>query len=145
VIVGSGPGRDTYRQLAALHYASPYVQFIDWMPRQELISLYRHASAFLFPSHEGAGMVVSEALSFGLPVICLDNAGPGEFINPACGIGVKAGTREETIDALAKAIGQLYHNTPLRKQMGEAARQRFETTFHWNRRGEALHRIYETL
>ena len=43
---------------------------------------------FSFPSHEGAGMVVAEAMSFGLPVVCLNNEGPGEFITTNCGFAV---------------------------------------------------------
>ena len=49
------------------------------------MNIFQNGVAFLFPSHEGAGMVVTEALSFGLPVICLDNAGPGELIDSSSG------------------------------------------------------------
>ena len=44
------------------------VTFIHWIKRSELSALYRESDVFLFPSHEGAGMVVAEAMSYGLPV-----------------------------------------------------------------------------
>jgi len=44
---------------------------------------------FLFPSFEGAGMVVIEAMAAGLPVVCLDYSGPGEIVTDECGIKIK--------------------------------------------------------
>ena len=48
------------------------------VPRAEVLRRMCSASALLFPSfHDSAGFVVSEALSLGLPVVCLDHGGPG--------------------------------------------------------------------
>ncbi len=56
---------------------------LPWLERAELLTLYREASVFFFPSHEGAGMVVAEAMSYGVPVLCYRNEGPGELVPPA--------------------------------------------------------------
>ena len=45
----------------------------------------RKADLFLFPSFEGGGMVVLEALAHGLPVVCLQYGGPGEMVSTARG------------------------------------------------------------
>jgi glycosyltransferase involved in cell wall biosynthesis len=145
VIVGSGPEQDYYRALAQKHGVKENVKFIDWIERKDLLKLYKTSSAFLFPSHEGAGMVVSEAMSFGLPVICLNNAGPGEFIDKFSGFAIKIQDYQNTIRDLKKAIFNLYSNSALRRDMGKSARLRFENNFHWDRRGEALSRTYSKL
>jgi glycosyltransferase involved in cell wall biosynthesis len=145
VIVGSGPERDYYYDLAVKNKVSANVKFIDWIDRKDLLELYKKSSAFLFPSHEGAGMVVSEAMSFGLPVICLNNSGPGEFIDENSGFAIKIQDYKSTVQDLKTAISNLYLNTSLRLKMGESARLRFENNFHWDRRGEALNLIYSKL
>jgi glycosyltransferase involved in cell wall biosynthesis len=45
------------------------VQFLGWIPDDELEDLYRAADCFVFPSlHEGFGLPVLEAMARGLPV-----------------------------------------------------------------------------
>ncbi len=146
VLVGQGPEEEFFKQLASSYGIEKNLRFVNWIERSELMKLFRESSAFLFPSHEGAGMVVAEALSFGLPVICLDNEGPGQFINPECGYAVPQGSYSETASALAKAIDNIFFtSTENREKMRHAAREHFENNFHWNRRGEQLNAIYQSL
>ena len=145
IIVGSGPEKKLLNKLAEENGLKNHAVFIDWLDRSALLELYRESTVFLFPSHEGAGMVVAEALSFALPVICLDNEGPGEFITSDCGITIPTGDYEHTVERLGNAIGTLYHNEKKRKEMSLKARERFETHFSWNKRGDALNEIYKTL
>ena len=144
-LVGSGAELAFLTSLANELKVSHKVKFITWIERSELMEKFKAASAFLFPSHEGAGMVVAEALSFGLPVICLDNEGPGQFINDQCGYAIPQSSYENTVAALAKAICDLYAFPNKRQQMSFAARQQFETIFHWDQRGEQLQKIYAQL
>jgi glycosyltransferase involved in cell wall biosynthesis len=142
ILVGSGPETNYLKKLADQNQISKYITFIDWIERKKLIALYGESSVFLFPSHEGAGMVVSEALSFGLPVICLENSGPGEFIDENSGFAVQIQSYSKTINALSKAITQLHSNKTLAAQMRNSARLRYLNHFNWDKRGEELHNIY---
>ena len=144
-LVGSGPEEALLRELILKNKISSFVQIISWIEREELLEKFKTSSVFLFPSHEGAGMVVAEALSFGLPVICLDNVGPGKLIDSSCGITVPESTYEDTIQNLAQGLLQLFHNKNIRIAMNQAARQRFLDIFHWDRRGEQLKEIYANL
>ena len=145
VIVGSGEELNFYKKLCNEHDIDAYVKFVEWIDRQELMELFREAAIFLFPSHEGAGMVVAEALSFGLPVICLKNCGPGEFIDKSCGYAIPIQDYKATVSDIGKAISELYNNPKLKDDMSEKARLKFEEKFHWNRRGEVLHTVYSKL
>lgn len=144
-LIGSGPEEAFLKQLCKDHNIEKNIEFIDWIPRIELMDLFKKSSAFLFPSHEGAGMVVPEALSFGLPVICLDNWGPGSFVTPETGYKIPIQAFDETVNDLAAAITDLYSNTEKQIVMRKNARQLFEKEFHWNTRGEKLKEIYAKL
>ena len=144
-IIGSGPELSNYKDLCTKLNINQYVSFVSWIERTELLKIYGDSNAFLFPSHEGAGMVVAEAMSFGLPVICLDNCGPGEFIDESCGFKVTGNTYNETIEALSHAINTLYIDHNLQDKMSFAARKRFLTQFQWDNRGDQLRKIYDKL
>ena len=66
-IVGEGPEEAHLRSLIKKQGIIDKVEIINWMERKDLMNLMKESSLFLFPAHEGAGMVVAEALSFALP------------------------------------------------------------------------------
>jgi glycosyltransferase involved in cell wall biosynthesis len=143
--VGSGPEEALLKEMCSTLGIEKKVKFISWIERDALMRMFKTSSVFLFPSHEGAGMVVAEALSFGVPVVCLDNEGPGEFINESCGIKVKQSSYTATTNALGDALGILHTDFKKHQKMRLGARRRFESLFHWDRRGEQLQNIYASL
>lgn len=80
VIVGNGPERDALRQEAA----DSGLENFFLLPNQStevLLGLYQRADAFVMPSLEDVwGLVVSEALWAGLPVLCSKYAGCAEAL-----------------------------------------------------------------
>lgn len=144
-LVGSGPQKELYEKIIAQNNIKPYVEIIEWMNRSELMKLYEKSAVFLFPSHEGAGMVVAEALSFGLPVICLDNEGPGQYIDNKCGFAIPQSDYLETVLELKQAIQKLYSDENLLHKMSINARKKYQERFTWNSRGEYLKNIYNQL
>ncbi|QIH40029.1 glycosyltransferase [Flavobacterium sp. Sr18] len=144
-LIGTGPEKDFYKTIIAQNHIEPYVEIIEWIDRSELMKCYEKSSVFLFPSHEGAGMVVAEALSFGLPVICLDNEGPGEFINSKCGFTASQIAYNGTVLELKEALSKLYLDKNLLHQMSLDARKHYLNNFTWDSRGDYLQKIYNTL
>ncbi|WKL47797.1 glycosyltransferase family 4 protein [Flavobacterium pectinovorum] len=144
-LVGSGPERTLYEKIIAESKIQANVEIIEWIERKELMKLYEKASVFMFPSHEGAGMVVAEALSFGLPVICFDNIGPGQYITSECGFVIPKANYTTSVFNLKQALSQLYLSDTLLSEMSAAARKRYLERFTWESRGEHLRTIYNTL
>lgn len=143
-IVGKGPLLDavklTIQKLGLAH--AVVVQ--EWVQKDQMPDIYASASAFFFPSHEGAGMVVPEALSYGLPVVCFDNEGPGEFIDDSCGIKIPYSSHEASVSQFAEALGLLYHNKSVLEELSKGAVRKFDHSFKWDVKGDVLKNIYAT-
>ena len=92
------------------------ITVIDWISQDELKKYYQESTVFVFPSfRDSGGMVVLEALSFGLPVICLDLGGPGQIVDETCGrlIETQNKTEDEIVNAIVSAISELTSNPEL--------------------------------
>ncbi|MEL6864881.1 MAG: glycosyltransferase family 4 protein [Bacteroidota bacterium] len=144
-LIGKGPEEALMRAMIEEEQIGESVDIIHWMDRSELLRLYQQAHLFLFPSHEGAGMVVAEAMAAGLPVLCFDNCGPGEFVDAHCAYRVPYSQPEESCRQFASHMLDLYYDDHRRAQMKRAALNRFRQQFDWDVKGEQLSAVYEEL
>jgi len=142
-IIGDGMDIKFLKNLAHKIKSNEHIKFLGNIPRDNVLKIMSESDIFLFPSFEGGGMVVLEAMAAGLPVVCLDYGGPGEMVTEECGIKVKPVTLEQTINDLAEALLKLANDPELRKKMGEAGRRRVKTMYSWNKKGEAIKELYD--
>jgi glycosyltransferase involved in cell wall biosynthesis len=127
-LFGTGPDQRWLRDLAKRSGVADAVEFVGHVPRQQLIDSLLGYTALVFPSlHDSGGLVVLEALSKGIPVVCLDRGGPAIMVNGSCGIVVPTAHADEaqTVTGLANAMISLATmSTPdlERLSMGAVAR-----------------------
>ncbi len=143
ILIGRGAEYDRLKRIVAENLIEDKVEFYDWMPRTEVLKFMQMADIFLFPSYEGGGMVVIEAMAAGKPVVCLHAGGPGEAVTEDCGIKVEVHNIDQIVQELSDGLYTLAKRPLLRCNMGEAAKQRVWDFYEWNRKGEQIQRIYE--
>ncbi len=91
-------------------------------PEKKIEEKYAESSIFVLSSrYEGFGMVLIEAMSFGIPCVSFDcNYGPSDIIrNNEDGFLVENGNEKELVEKLQL----LMKNETLRQEMGEKARE----------------------
>lgn len=106
-IAGEGPLRPYLADEIQRLGLSGRAQLLGMLPREQLLAKYAESDLFLFPSlHDAGGTVVLEALSRGLPVVCLDLGGPPNFVDSSCGavVLVQGRSRAQVEQALADAV-----------------------------------------
>lgn len=144
-IVGDGPEKENLLKICKEGNTNK-VRFTGFLEHNDVLKLMSESSIFLFPSiKEGGPWVLFEAMSLGLPIICLDVAGPGEIVNEQCGIKIKPVNPEQTIHDLSVAILKLASDPDLRRKMGVNGMKRVEVHFTWDKKGAYIHKIYENL
>jgi glycosyltransferase involved in cell wall biosynthesis len=88
--------------------------------RLNLFEIMKAVDFFVLPSrYEPFGMVVSEAMATGMPVIISASTGAAEIVTPECGIVL---IDSEDVHALSEALARLASDRLLRNQMGQRAR-----------------------
>ncbi len=145
-IIGDGSELQHLTRLARELNIDGRVRFRGWVQHAQVMEAIDSAEVFLLPSlRDTGGCAVLEAMLAEKPVVCVDLSGPGEYVTPACGMKIPAGDPEQTVQDIALALNRLAADPALRSKLGQAGRRRVLDQFEWNRKGEALMRIYEQL
>lgn len=110
--------------------------------RVRLAELYRQGSVFVFPSVEdGFGMVVTEAMACGVPVIISDQTGAKDVVVEGVNGFI---TPTYDVEALKERMTQVREDEVLRRSMGLAARETALANT-WGHYGEKLLKVYDEL
>ena len=142
LVGGAGELIGKYRQVAKMHGISGSVEFLGYLPDEELAGLYSSSSVFILPSLnklEGFGIVAMEALSYGTPVITTSFAGSSDLIKRN-----KAGLIVPPGDAgrLANAIIALLENRSEARSMGTRGAAAVEQEFGWESIARQMMSVY---
>lgn len=117
-------------------FVSSRVRFISPVPQFKLNELYQQSSVFVLASLEdGFGMVVTQAMACGLPVIISENVGARDLVQDGVnGFVVPVGDPVAITERL-----RYLHDQPQRcREMGRLARKTVEAGYGWQDYGDRL-------
>jgi glycosyltransferase involved in cell wall biosynthesis len=142
-ILGQGPMTLRWQRLAIKLGINANCTWHGWVKKDDAINIVANADLFLFPSlHEGTPAVIFEALSVGVPVICLDHCGQADVVNKNCGIKIRITTPGRVIKSFANAIVHLLNNPYEVERLSRGALKRVEE-FSWDKKALKMLNVYQ--
>ena len=145
-VIGSGSGLKLWEKQARVIGVADQVEFVGQVPLKELQRYYDEADVLVFPAlRDSGGSSLLEAMSKGVPVICLDWGGPAEMVDERSGIKVSVTTPHRTIHDFAAALLRLREYPSYREGLGACATQRARTMFTWEVKRRLLEETYHRL
>ncbi len=142
VIAGSGPEEVALKELLT-QTGGRNVIFAGQISDTEKVALLQSCHALVLPSHlrsEAFGMVLVEAAMFSKPQISCEIGTGTSYVNMHEETGIVV--PPEVPNDLAQAMNQLLRETSMAKEMGLAARVRYERLFSGNALGKAYADLY---
>jgi glycosyltransferase involved in cell wall biosynthesis len=115
-VFGNGPERHRVRRAAEKWGLQDRVELAGTLPRHELLEQVRRCGVLLHPAlHDESPIALGEALSLGVPIVCLDHGGPAEIVRwwpggPAA--VVPTGKPEVTARRLAASVDAFLDEAP---------------------------------
>jgi glycosyltransferase involved in cell wall biosynthesis len=140
LVIAGAPGDDSelVDKLILRHSLESRVIKLGYISDKQRSALYQHAEVFVYPSkYEGFGLVILEAMSYGLPVITSDNSSLPEAAGEAA-ILVDA----DSISQLAEAMKEVCSDVSLRESLISRGRHQ-ATRFTWKDCATAMLKVYE--
>ena len=145
-IIGGGTGLKFWQREARRFHVEDHVKFLGQLPHSELAKYYEAADLLVFPAlRDSGGSAVLEAMSDGLPVICLDWGGPTEMVDAGSGVKIPITTPDQTIQEFADALVRLRNDPQLRLRLGIEAARRARAHFTWASKRRVLEDTYNRL
>jgi glycosyltransferase involved in cell wall biosynthesis len=147
VIVGDGPERANLERLASDTGVATHVDFRGRVSDAELRQAYASADVFVLPSvldqrrdTEGLGVVLLEAMNYGVPVVASDIGGITDIVqHERTGLLVPPGDERALADALTRLLG----DSALARSLGEGGTRLLRDSFSWDRIVERWEEVYE--
>jgi glycosyltransferase involved in cell wall biosynthesis len=140
LVVAGNPGwknEGVHRLLEEPALASR-VDVLGKVSNERLVSLYQSADFLVAPSlYEGFGLVVLEAMGFGVPVITANVSSLPEVAGDASIL-----VDPTDVDAIAKAMGCLIEDRDLHRQLSQRGLDR-STLFSWDRASDETLEVLE--
>ena len=139
-IAGDGPLRAELEQQAADEGVADTVHFLGRVPHARMLQLMARADLFALPSWDEAfGLVYTEAMAQGTPVVAGKGEGPEDFIEDGVS-GYLVPVRDP--DALATLIARILGDPQMAAAVGEAGRAA-ALALSWERNARLTYEVYE--
>ncbi|MEQ9423187.1 MAG: glycosyltransferase [Cyclobacteriaceae bacterium] len=107
-IGGQGPLLRSLKKLVEQLNLEKQIEFLGPLNRQDLCKWMNKAKCFVLSSdYETFGVVLIEALTYGLPIISTDSGGPKDIVKEENGVLVSS----QDVDAFGKAMLSMYQST----------------------------------
>ena len=130
VIVGHGPMRSAWEEMAQREGVADRVHFVGQVSEDTLPVYYQACDLFVLPAcmrSEAFGLAQIEAMASGKPVVSTELGTGTSFVNRHGETGLVVPPRDP--EALAAAINELLADDARRQVMGRAARARAKAEF----------------
>jgi len=143
LVVGSGPAAQEIREVFTREGLRRRLHLVGALEGQDLVDAYQAMDVFVFASRsETQGMVLTEAMAAGKPVVALDGPGVREVVVDGGNGRLLTSDRPEDFAAAIGWIGSV--SARERQQFEQAARDTAER-FSMDRCGRKLLSVYDSL
>jgi glycosyltransferase involved in cell wall biosynthesis len=141
-ILGDGPCNRVWRALASRLRISDRCHWHGWLARDQSLEVMRDSHVFSITSLKDLTSTVAvEAVSLGIPIVCLDHCGFADLVTEECGIKIYPGSMLQITFDFADALRTLYRDEALRQRLSQGAIRRSHD-YTWQSKMAALNEVY---
>jgi glycosyltransferase involved in cell wall biosynthesis len=143
-VVGDGPERGRFEQLAKSLGVENSVSFCGMLTHSEAMQRLRSADVMVFPSvREFGGAVVVEALAAGVVPIVAAFGGPGDTVRPDVGFKVPLTNESDVVSRMTEILTDLVNNRELLDQLRQQGMAYVRECLTWEAKAQIVTRIFE--
>jgi glycosyltransferase involved in cell wall biosynthesis len=143
-VLGNGSQNKKWKKLAIKLKLEYKIKWHGWIKRTDSYEIMSLGHIFCHTSlRDDTATVTLEALSLGVPIICLDHCGFADVVDETCGIKVSMRNPAQVVLEIASGIKYLYHHEEIRQKLAKGAFLKAED-YNWEDKARQLNDIYNS-
>ncbi len=144
-ILGAGSRTSVWKAHAQKRGIADRCTWHGWVDRAQALRIMRTGHVLVVSSlADLTSTVVLEAMSQGVPVICLDHCGFAHVIDDKCGIKIAVTSPEQVQMDIANAVTRLYEDELLRHNLAREALRK-SCAFGWESKAHSMNDVYAAI
>jgi glycosyltransferase involved in cell wall biosynthesis len=142
-IAGDGPCRDTWVNLAKRLEVDAQCAWHGWMPPGDTVKMMDSCDVFACTNLLAAeSTIVMQAMSLGLPVICLRHGWPSDLVDGTCGVPVRVDGFRRAAKGFSDGLVWLIENPSEVRKLSQGACEKARA-HSWDRLATLIREAYE--
>ncbi|WP_282074666.1 glycosyltransferase family 4 protein [Maribacter aquivivus] len=145
-LFGDGPEKDRIEQYIQSNNLQKHIIIRGVVDNEIILNKMKEANVLIHPSfRDGGSWAIMEAMSNGLPVVCLNASGPKDMVTKNCGLLIDVKSYSQVKMDIGEGLLQLLNDKNKYKQLSNNAITRIDKEYNWNKRGNQIKEIYESV
>ena len=146
IFYGEGPDENSFRKYVKKNNLINNVQFMGFRNNVEVKQAMLKSHVLLHPSfREGGSWSILEAMSYGLPVVCLDASGPKDMVTNSTGFLIQMTSPSQVSTEIGKALYNLNDDSNMYSVLSNNSQLRIKSKYSWAIRGNQIKKVYESV
>lgn len=145
-LYGEGPELNKIKTYIDENNLNDSIKIMGFVSHSKIKDVLLEANVLLHPSfRDGGSWSIMEAMSYGLPVICLDTSGPKDMVTNKCGILINMTSNNQVVNDISKGLIRLLNDSEFFESLSKNAHNRIKTEYTWAVRGNQTRIVYESI
>jgi glycosyltransferase involved in cell wall biosynthesis len=144
VFLGNGPEEQKLKTYVNKYKLNSFVTFKGFVSHDEVIKELNKSNVLIHPSfREGGSWSIIEAMSYGLPVVCLNTSGSADMVTNDSGLLIEMNSPFQVAEDIGNGLLKLSEDVNSFRQLGINAQQRIIKEYNWNKRCLQMEDVYQ--
>ncbi|APQ18036.1 glycosyltransferase family 4 protein [Maribacter hydrothermalis] len=144
-VLGQGEMTEKWMKIAEKYNISQNIVWHGWVKQSQAVTIMRKGHVFIITSiSDLTSTVTLEALSSGLPIICLNHCGFADVVTEDCGFRISISSPKIATLEIKDAILKLFWDEKLRLKLSQGALNRAKC-YSWKDKITTLDNVYKLL
>lgn len=143
-LFGDGTEKDIIENYIELNNLQKHIFIRGFVDNSIVLKKMKEANVLIHPSfRDGGSWAIMEAMSNGLPVICLNTSGPKDMVTEECGLLINMKSPNQVVQDIGVGLLELFNDEKKYRQLSGNAIRRIVEEYNWEKRGEQIKEVYE--